>query len=61
MDDDSVGLGDSSMPDAGLMDPMDDLFGESADGLGVVSLPPIPLPAAVVLRNADSQRIGCCT
>ncbi|WPG99810.1 Hypothetical protein R9X50_00262900 [Acrodontium crateriforme] len=59
--DDSVHLADSSMPDAGLMDPMDDLFGESTDGLGVVALPPIPLPAAVVLRNAVAQRIGCCT
>ena len=58
--DESVVLGDASMPDAGLMDPMDDLFGEADDTLGV-AMPPIPLPAAVVLRTAEIQRSGCCT
>jgi hypothetical protein len=49
------------MPD-GMMDNMDDLFGEQADELGIpVTLPPVPLPSPLVTRVADMQRIGCST
>lgn len=59
----TVGLSDAGMGGAGLMDPsMDDLFGEAADGLGVpVTLPSVPLPASVIFRVDDMQRIGCCS
>jgi len=54
-------LPDNTMMDG--MDTMDELFGEAADGLGVtvVPLPQAPLPASLILRVAEMQRIGCCT
>lgn len=57
---DDTDLGEPAMPNAGLGDPMDDLFGEVAGGLEV-ALPSILLPAAVTLRIAEMQRSGCCT
>ncbi|KAK5134455.1 hypothetical protein LTR08_006502 [Meristemomyces frigidus] len=55
------------MPDAGdasMLDNMDDLFGDAADGLGMgtgVVLPSAPLPASLIFRVASAQRTGCCT
>ena len=56
-----------ALPDAGdaaMLDNMDDLFGDAADGLGLgagIPLPPAPLPASILFRIADVQRSGCCT
>lgn len=50
--------------DAVMMDNMDDLFGEAADGLGMgtgVVMPSAPLPAPLIARVADIQRTGCCS
>lgn len=47
-----------------MMDPMDDLFDEAADGLGVpvpMAMPSAPLPASLVFRINDMQRTGCCS
>lgn len=53
---------EQALPDAAMMDPsMEDLFGEAADSLNVSSLPPVPLPAALILRIAEMQSRGCCT
>lgn len=62
------------MDDAGdtsMMDNMDDLFGEAANGLDLgatdidagvsIPMPSAPLPASVVLRIGELQRSGCCT
>lgn len=51
------------LSEAALMDPLDDLFGEAGDGLGVVMppLPSEPLPPALTLRIAEMQRNGCST
>lgn len=58
---DTSAMNGSALADANMMEStMDDLFGEGADGLGV-SLPSIPLPAALVQRIADMQNAGCCT
>ena len=62
---DDAGMGDApAIQDATMaLDAMDDeLFGDTADGLGMgVPLPSAPLPAALVLRAAEMQRTGCCT
>jgi hypothetical protein len=46
---------------AAMMDPMDDLFGETAGDLGVPVLAPPLLPAALISRVNDMQRLGCCS
>jgi mediator of RNA polymerase II transcription subunit 16 len=61
---DTSQLEETSMVDAAMMDPMDDLFGEAVNDLGVgvgVGLPPIPLPPGLMLRIAELQHRGCCT
>ena len=50
--------------DASMLDNMDDLFGDAADGLGIaagVLLPSAPLPASLIFGVAGMQRTGCCT
>ena len=57
---DHTGLDEAAMPDAALMgDAMDDLFGDTADGLDVAMIP-IPLPAPLIARVLELQRNGCC-
>jgi hypothetical protein len=52
----------AGMEATGIMDPMDDLFGEAADGLGVsLPMPAAPLPASLISRIDDMQRTGCCS
>lgn len=52
----------AGMEPTGLMDPMDDLFGEAADGLGVsIPMPAAPLPPSLIFRIDDMQRTGCCS
>lgn len=57
-------MNDNDLQNANMMDQMEDLFGESADGLGVqVHLPPSgpPPPPALVQRIAELQTSGACT
>ncbi|TKA79387.1 hypothetical protein B0A55_02827 [Friedmanniomyces simplex] len=53
----------TELDQAGLIDPLDDLFGEAADGLGVPVpiMPSAPLPASLVFRINDMQHTGCCS
>ncbi|KAK0853842.1 Mediator of RNA polymerase II transcription subunit 16 [Friedmanniomyces endolithicus] len=45
---------------AALMDPMDDLFGETADGLDMPApIPAAPLPASLGIRISNMQGVGC--
>jgi len=57
-------MNDNDLQNATMMDQMEDLFGETADGLGVqVHLPssgPLP-PPALVQRIAELQTSGACT
>ncbi|KAK3115231.1 Mediator of RNA polymerase II transcription subunit 16 [Teratosphaeriaceae sp. CCFEE 6253] len=61
MPDDFVDLTDAGLATTGMTDSMDDLFGEAADGLGVPVPMAIaaPLPASLIYRVNDMQRIGC--
>lgn len=57
-------MSDGDLQNANMMDQMEDLFGETADGLGVqVHLPPSgpPPPPALVQRIAELQTSGACT
>lgn len=67
MDDSALDVA-AVMPDAGdtsmMMDTMDDLFGDAADGLGMATgmvLPSAPLPASLIFSIAETHRTGCCT
>ncbi|KAK0829182.1 Mediator of RNA polymerase II transcription subunit 16 [Friedmanniomyces endolithicus] len=45
---------------AGLMDPMDDLFGDTADGLEMPApIPAAPLPASLGIHISNMQGVGC--
>ncbi|CAK4028645.1 Hypothetical predicted protein [Lecanosticta acicola] len=57
LDDSRMG---TTMQHPAMMETMEDLFGEAADNLNV-SLPPVILPAASMLRVAEMQSRGCCT
>lgn len=52
---------DTAMIDTNI----DDLFGESANGLPPdalsLAIPSAPLPSGLVLRIAEMQGRGCCT
>ena len=57
-------MNDGDLQNANMMDQMEDLFGETADGLGVqVHLPPSgpPPSPALVQRIAELQTSGACT
>lgn len=57
-------LGGGQLNDTAMMDNImnDDLFGEAPDTLDVaLSLPPAPLPAAVISHTDTMQRLGCCS
>jgi hypothetical protein len=66
---DNTDPGDTTMNDvvdmqaSGMMDPMEDLFGEAANDLSVhVPLPvTLPPPPGLVQRIAEMQTFGCCT
>jgi len=65
---DSTDLGDTSMtdvdmPGTAMLDPMDDLFGETANDMNVhVQLPTtLPPPPRLIQRIAEMQIYGCCT
>ncbi|KAK5159798.1 Mediator of RNA polymerase II transcription subunit 16 [Recurvomyces mirabilis] len=50
------------MTGVSMLDPMDDLFGEAADGLGVnVAMPAPPLTAPLLSCINDMQRTGSCS
>ena len=60
----AVVMHDGDLQSANMMDQMEDLFGESADALGVqVHLPPNgpPPPPVLVQRIAELQNSGACT
>jgi len=53
---------EADMTGANILDPMDDLFGEATDGLGVnVAMPTPPLTAPLLSRISDMKRIGSCS
>ena len=55
---------DGDLQNASMMDQMEDLFGEPADGLGVqVHLPPSGSPPspALIQRMAELENSGACT
>lgn len=65
---DATDLGDTAMtdvdiPGAVMLDPMDDLFGETANDMGVhVQLPTtLPPPPRLIQQIAEVQTCGCCT
>ncbi|KAK0272609.1 Mediator of RNA polymerase II transcription subunit 16 [Friedmanniomyces endolithicus] len=50
----------SELDPAGLMDPMDDLFGDTADGLAMPApIPAAPLPASLGMHISNMQGVGC--
>jgi hypothetical protein len=54
-------LDGSVMADASMLDPMDDLFGDSNDLAVTLPSASLPIPAALALRVAELQNSGCCT
>ena len=65
---DSTDLVDASMadvdiPGAAMLDPMEDLFGETANDMNVhVQMPTtLPAPSRLIQRIAEMQTYGCCT
>ncbi|KAK4894066.1 Mediator of RNA polymerase II transcription subunit 16 [Elasticomyces elasticus] len=57
-------LAGDGMDTSGMIDPMDDLFGDPADGMDVpvpMVMPSAPLPTSLIFRVNDMQRTGCCS
>lgn len=72
MDDSNVdtAMNDAADPDIhqgqGMMDSMDDLFGDATDSLNVnvnipLPAPSLPPPSGVIQRIAELQTSGACT
>lgn len=58
--------GDPDIQGQGMMDSMDDLFGDAADSLGVnvnipLQAPSLPPPPGLIQRIAEQQTSGACT
>lgn len=61
---DAVGMNDGDLQNANMMDQMEDLFGEAADGVGVpvhLALGGPPPPPALLQRLSELQNSGACT
>lgn len=58
-------MADTSMRDASMIDPMEDLFGDAAAGLdvgvGVGLSSSLPPPPSLLRRLAEMNTSGCCT